>query len=281
MDLDVDLESIFCNLDQPADEIQPTCSMDMVDTLIFYEDESFVFQNVVFESESKKLIIEKKDVNNNQRIHRSELDLANMQASKISQLHMETRDTLHGFVGLIEVENARLKNPIKELKEALFPMPLLHSSLRIAMSATKCTPATNLKGSSSFLASSRGYVEKNINKRMELITKSWETSHNMDSLGNRAHKLLLLLQTDLKNEESFYVHMVIPFAFHVDNMAEIRRRQHDIPSNKWLTQLEACWKEKVKNLYVIVQSCEQAISKKETLLTKLTKIDLAGNKNGF
>jgi hypothetical protein len=64
--------------------------MDMVDTLIFYEDESFVFQNVVFESESKKLIIEKKDVNNNQRIHRSELDLANMQASKISQLHMET-----------------------------------------------------------------------------------------------------------------------------------------------------------------------------------------------
>jgi hypothetical protein len=52
MDLDVDLESIFCNLDRPADEIQPTCSMDMVDTLIFYEDESFVFQNVVFESES-------------------------------------------------------------------------------------------------------------------------------------------------------------------------------------------------------------------------------------
>jgi hypothetical protein len=44
----------------------------------------------VFESESKKLIIEKKDVNNNQRIHRSELDLANMQASKISQLHMAT-----------------------------------------------------------------------------------------------------------------------------------------------------------------------------------------------
>jgi hypothetical protein len=52
--------------------------MEMVDTLIFYEDESFVFQNVVFQSESKKLIIEKKDVNNNQRIHHSELHLANM-----------------------------------------------------------------------------------------------------------------------------------------------------------------------------------------------------------
>jgi len=49
MDLDADLESIFCNLDQPADKIHPTCSMDMVDTLIFDEDESFVFQNVVFE----------------------------------------------------------------------------------------------------------------------------------------------------------------------------------------------------------------------------------------
>ena len=60
MDLDADLESIFCNLDQPADGIQPTCSMDMVDTLIFDEDETCVFQNVVFESESKKLIIEKK-----------------------------------------------------------------------------------------------------------------------------------------------------------------------------------------------------------------------------
>jgi hypothetical protein len=160
-------------------------------------------------------------------------------------------------------------------------MPLLHSSLRIAMPATTCTPATNLKGSSSFLASCRGYVEKNINKRMELITKAWETSQNMDSLGSRAHNLLLLLQTDLKNEESFYVHTVIPFSFHVNNMAETRRRQHDLPSNKRLTQLEACWKEKVKNLYVIVQSCEQAISKKETLLTKLTKIDLAGNTNGF
>jgi hypothetical protein len=120
-----------------------------------------------------------------------------------------------------------------------------------------------------------------MNKRMELITKAWETSQNMDSLGSRAHKLLLLLQTDLKNEESFYVHTVIPFAFHVNNMVETRRRQHDLPSNKQLTQLEAYWKEKVKNMYVIVKSYEQAISRKETLLTKLTKIDLAVNRNDF
>jgi hypothetical protein len=35
----------------------------------------------------------------------------------------------------------------------------------------------------------------------------------------------------------------------------------------------------VKNLHLIVQSCEQAISKKEKLFTKLTKIDLAGRTN--
>jgi hypothetical protein len=278
MDLDADLDSIFCNLDQPGDAIHHGYPMDIVDTEFFYEDESFVFQSVVFESESKKLIIEKRDVKNKKRKHRSELDLANMQPSKISQLHMETRDALHDSVGVIEAENARLKDRIKELEEALFPMPLLGSPLATTMPATPCTPAANLKGSSSFLASCRGYVEKNINKRMELITKAWETSQNMDSLGSRAHNLLQLLQMDLKDEESFYLHTVIPFSFHVNNMPDTTRRQHDLPSKKWLTQLEACWKEKVKNLYLIVQSCEQAISKKETLFTKLTKIDLAGRK---
>jgi hypothetical protein len=51
MDLDADLDSIFCNLDQPGDPIQHGYPMDIVDTEIFYEDESFVFQSVVFESE--------------------------------------------------------------------------------------------------------------------------------------------------------------------------------------------------------------------------------------
>jgi hypothetical protein len=64
-------------------------------------------------------------------------------------------------------------------------------------------------------------------------------------------------------------------------MTDTTRRQHDLPSKSRITQLEACWKEKVKNLYLIVQSCEQAISKKETLFTKLTKIDLAGRTNEF
>ena len=48
MDLDADLESIFCNLDHPAHTIQHACSMDMVGTEIVYKDESFVLQSVVF-----------------------------------------------------------------------------------------------------------------------------------------------------------------------------------------------------------------------------------------
>jgi hypothetical protein len=101
----------------------------------------------------------------------------------------------------------------------------------------------------------------------------------MDSLGMREHSLHEHLQVDLKNEEHFYLDTVIPFGMHVNNMTDIRRRQEDLPSQNRITQLNACWKEKVKNLHLIVQSCEQAISKKEELFRMLTEIDLAGSTN--
>jgi hypothetical protein len=101
----------------------------------------------------------------------------------------------------------------------------------------------------------------------------------MVSLGTRAHALHKHLQADLKNEECFYIETVIPFGIHVNNMTNMRRRQEDLPSPNRITQLNACWKEKVKNLHLIVQSCEQAISKKEELFRKLTEIDLAGSTN--
>jgi hypothetical protein len=164
------------------------------------------------------------------------------------------------------------------LEEALIPMPLLANPLAIAMPAT---PAAKLKGSSSLLTSCRGYVENNIKKRMELITEAWETSQTMTSLGTRAHNLLEHLQADLKDEEHFYLDRVLPFHTIVNNMTETRRRQQDLPSKNRISQLNACWKEKVKNLHLIVQSCEQAISKKEKLFTKLTKIDLAKRTNDF
>ena len=82
-----------------------------------------------------------------------------MKTSKIFGLHMETVDDIHDSIGVIEVENPKLKDQIKELEEALFSMPLLGSPLAIAIPTTPCTPATKLKGSSTFLVSCRGYVE--------------------------------------------------------------------------------------------------------------------------
>jgi hypothetical protein len=45
--------------------------MEIVETEIFDEDESFLFQSVVFYSESKNLIIEKRDVRNKKGKYRS------------------------------------------------------------------------------------------------------------------------------------------------------------------------------------------------------------------
>jgi hypothetical protein len=64
-------------------------------------------------------------------------------------------------------------------------------------------------------------------------------------------------------------------------MTETKRRQQDLPSKNRIGQLNACWKEKVKNLHLIVQSCEQAISKKDKLFTRLSRINLAGKTNDF
>jgi hypothetical protein len=161
--------------------------MDISDTENFDEDESFVFQSVVFDSQSKKLIIEQNDVKNKKGKYRSEVDLGNMQSSKICQLHNVSGDALHDSIGGIEAENARLKDWVKELEEAFIPMPLLVNPLAIAMPAT---PAANLKSSSSLLTSCRGYVDNNIKKIMELVIEAWKTSQTITSLGSRAHSLL-------------------------------------------------------------------------------------------
>ena len=64
MELDTDLDNMFCFLDQPGNAIQHSHPMDISVTENFDEDESFMFQSIVFYSQSKKLIIEKKDVKN-------------------------------------------------------------------------------------------------------------------------------------------------------------------------------------------------------------------------
>jgi hypothetical protein len=49
----------------------------------------------------------------------------------------------------------------------------------------------------------------------------------------------------------------------------------------WLngTQLNSCWKEKIKKLNNIVQACNEAILKREELFKRLTEIDLVGGTN--
>jgi len=72
---------------------------------------------------------------------------------------------------------------------------------------------------------------------------------------------------------------VTPFANHVINISDLKGRQEDLPSPNQIKQLKACWKEKVKNLQLIIESCEQAISKKYELFRNVTQLDLFGSTN--
>jgi hypothetical protein len=88
---------------------------------------------------------------------------------------------------------------------------------------------------------------------MELITEAWEMSKSMVSFGTRACTFHEYLQEDLKNENGFYLDEVVPFGFKVTNMTKLRRREEYLPSLNQIKQLNACWKENVKNLNIIVQ----------------------------
>jgi hypothetical protein len=59
----------------------------------------------------------------------------------------------------------------------------------------------------------------------------------------------------------------------------LRGREEDLPSLNWIKQLNTCWKEKIKNLNIIVQACNHAITRREELFKRLTEIDLVGSTN--
>jgi hypothetical protein len=112
------------------------------------------------------------------------------------------------------------------------PLPLFATPLAMI---GPTAPATKLKGSTSLLTSARGYVEKNIKRRMELITESWEMSKSMVSFGTRAHAFHEYLQADLKNEQGFYLDAVVPFGVKVTGMTGIQKKRGGSPfpgSNK-------------------------------------------------
>jgi hypothetical protein len=276
MELEADIEKMFPNIDQPGKYGHHNSSLEIIENETFNEEESFSFQSVVFDRESKKLIIEKGDVKNKKGKSHSEVDLRDMRPSQISRIHRATGDALDDSIGGLEAKNTKLKERIKELEDTLMPLPLLSSPLTIVRPTT---PTAKLKGSSSLLTSARSYVERNIKKRMALITEAWEISKNIVSFGSRAHAFHEYLQADLKNEEGFYLDVVLPFGNKVSNMTELRRREEDLPSPSQIKQLNACWKEKIKNLNNIVQACSQAISRREELFKRLTEVDLAGSTN--
>jgi hypothetical protein len=118
-----------------------------------------------------------------------------MRPSQISLFHQEIGDALDNFIGVVEAGNTKLKESVKELEESLIPLPVFASPLAMI---EPTTPATKSKGSASLLTSTRGYVEENIKKIMELITKAWEMSKSMVSFGTREHTFHEYLQADLK-----------------------------------------------------------------------------------
>jgi hypothetical protein len=107
-----------------------------------------------------------------------------MWPSHISKIHRETINAPDDSIGGLEAENTKLKESIKELEDTLMPLPLLSIPLKIVKPTT---PNAKLKGSLSLLTSSRSYVERNIKKRMALITEAWEISKKIISFGLRAH----------------------------------------------------------------------------------------------
>jgi hypothetical protein len=84
-------------------------AVEIAETEIFDEDESFVFQSNVFDSQSKSMVIEKRDVTNMKGKSRTEINFREMQSSQISLFHQVTGDALHDSIGGIEAENARVK----------------------------------------------------------------------------------------------------------------------------------------------------------------------------
>jgi hypothetical protein len=87
MELEIDIEKLFPDddlLDNTAPR-NPGMKILGIDTLD--EEESFAFQSVVFDNESKKLIIENKDLKNKKGTSHSEFNVHKMCPSQISKMH--------------------------------------------------------------------------------------------------------------------------------------------------------------------------------------------------
>jgi hypothetical protein len=64
MELVTDIEKIFHAIEQPENMAQQNYLLEVVGNETFSEEESFIFQSVVFDKDSKKLIVERSDQKN-------------------------------------------------------------------------------------------------------------------------------------------------------------------------------------------------------------------------
>jgi hypothetical protein len=130
-------------------------AVEIAETKIFDEDESFVFQSTVFENQSKSMVIEKRDVTNMKGKSHTEINFREMRLSQISLFHQVTDDVVHDSIGGIEAENARLKDCLNEFEQAFIATPKFSSPLAKNVPATT---TTNMKVSSTLLSFSRALL---------------------------------------------------------------------------------------------------------------------------
>jgi hypothetical protein len=109
MELEDDIENMFLNIDQQESMDNQNQSLEIVENEIFDEEESFVFQSLVFDNESKKLIILKSDVKNKKGKSHSVVNLNDMRPSQVSKIHRVTDNALDDSIGSVTPQYCSLR----------------------------------------------------------------------------------------------------------------------------------------------------------------------------
>jgi hypothetical protein len=158
MELEVDIEKMFPTIDQLGNTTHQNSLLEIIENETFSEEESFSFQSVVFDKESKKLIFEKGDMKIKKGKLHSEVDLKDMWPSQIFKIHRETRDVVDDFIGVIEAEKTKLKERIRELEDALMPLvyPKICFGLKMVFN-TSIPPKETLCAIVTFKDNGRGH----------------------------------------------------------------------------------------------------------------------------
>jgi hypothetical protein len=134
MEIEIDIDKMFPDDDHVESTAPQNPGMEIIGIDTLDKEDSFAFQKVVFDNESKKLIIENRDVKNEKGKSRSEINLRNMRPSQLSQMHQATGDPLENSISGLEMENVMLKKQIKELEATLMPLPLFATPLEMVKS---------------------------------------------------------------------------------------------------------------------------------------------------